>query len=86
MEKSTFHETKEVTTRLREPLKIKAVPYKTQKEVGHQIQFELNLSWDQVDQMKNKEGEIVKCIENMKSLIENEMESKYLGVVRDDET
>ena len=31
MEKSTFHETKEVVTRLREPFKIKAVPYATTK-------------------------------------------------------
>ena len=84
-EKSTFHETKEVVSRLREPLKVKAVPYKTQKETGHQIQFEMNLSWDQIDGMLNPDGAIVQAIENMKALIEGPMQSKYLGVVKTDE-
>jgi len=77
-EKSTFHETKEVTTRLREPLKIKAVPYRG-KEPGHMIEITMNLSWDQIDLMTDKESDIISMIENMKTLIEGPMQSSYLG-------
>ena len=44
-EKSVHHETKEIVTRLREPIKIKAIPYATTKVRGHQIQLEMNMSW-----------------------------------------
>ena len=84
-EKSTFHETKEVTTRLREPLKWKLVPYKTQKESGHQIQLEMNISWDQIDQISAPESEVVQLIKSLKELIEGPMESKYLGIVKENE-
>lgn len=82
-EKSVHHETKEVVSRLREPLKIKAVPYATVKERGHQIQVEMNISWDQIDQMTGKDSVIVDMIKNMKELIEGPMQSKYLGVIKD---
>lgn len=81
-EKSTFHETKEITSRLKEPIKFKIIPYKTQKETGHQIQVEMNLSWDQIDNMKNKEGPIIQGISNCISLIENDLKSTYLGVIK----
>ena len=84
-EKSTFHETKEVTTRLREPLKWKLVPYKTQKESGHQIQLEMNISWDQIDQISAPESEVVQLVKSLKELIEGPMESKYLGIVKENE-
>ena len=82
--KSEFHQTKEVVTRLREPLKIKAVPYATTKVRGHQIQLEMNISWDQIDQMTGKDSVIINMIKNMKDLIEGPMESKYLGLIKDE--
>tara|TARA_R110002126_G_scaffold135571_1_gene279824 strand:- start:53 stop:319 length:267 start_codon:yes stop_codon:yes gene_type:complete len=81
-EKSTFHETKEVVSRLREPIKIKAVPYATTKVRGHQIQLEMNISWDQIDQMVGKDSPIEIMIENMKTLITGVMESEYLGLIK----
>ncbi len=84
-EKDTFHQTKEITTRLREPLKIKAVPYATTKLRGHQIQLELNLDWTQIDEMTGKDSYVIQLIENMKYLIENTMQSKYLGVILPEE-
>ena len=83
-EKSAFHETKEIVTRLREPLKIKAIPYATTKIRGPQIQLEMNISWDQIDQMTGKDSVIIDMINNMKELIEGPMGSKYLGVIKDD--
>ena len=85
-EKSTFHETKEVVSRLREPLKIKAVPYATVKERGHQIQLEMNISWDQIDQMTGKDSIIVDMILNMRKLIEGPMDSKYLGIIKEEKS
>jgi len=79
-EKSTFHETKEVVSRLREPIKWKLVPYKTQKETGHQIQIEMNISWDQIDEMTGKESMVYHLIENLIATIEGPLKSKYLGV------
>ena len=81
-EKSTFHETKEVVSRLREPIKIKAVPYATTKVRGHQIQLEMNISWDQIDQMVGKDSPIEIMVENMKTLITGVMESEYLGLIK----
>ena len=77
-----FTEHKEVVSRLKEPIKFKIIPYKTQKESGHQIQVEMNLSWEQIDSMKNKDGAIIQGISNCISLIENEMKSTYLGTVK----
>lgn len=84
-EDSAFTQHKEVVTRLREPLKIKAIPYATTKLRGHQIQLELNLSWDQIDQLTGKDSYIIQLIENMKFLIEDTMKSKYLGVIMPEE-
>jgi len=84
-EKSTFHETKEVVSRLREPIKIKAVPYATTKVRGHQIQLEMNISWDQIDQMVGKDSPIEIMVENMKTLITGVMESEYLGLIKSDQ-
>ena len=83
-EKSEFHQTKEVVTRLREPLKIKAIPYATTKVRGHQIQLEMNISWDQIDQMTGKDSVIIDMIKNMKELIKGPMESEYLGLIKQD--
>jgi hypothetical protein len=77
--KSTFHETKEITTRLREPIKFKLVPYKTQKEAGHIIQVEFNLSWDQIDTINTENGPIQQGILNCISTIEGPLRSKYVG-------
>ena len=77
-EKSTFHETKEVVSRLREPLKIKAVPYATTKVRGHQIQVEMNLGWGEIDTMKS---EIEIMVKNMIEMIEGPLQSEYLGKI-----
>ncbi|UVF62309.1 hypothetical protein [Nitrososphaeria virus YSH_462411] len=84
-EDSTFTQHKEIVTRLKEPLKIKAVPYATTKLRGHQIQIEMNISWDQIDEFTGKNGIIINLIENMKYHIENTMKSKYLGVIMPEE-
>ena len=44
----------------------------------------MNISWDQIDQMTGKDSVIVSMIENMKHLIEGPMESKYLGLIKDE--
>ena len=77
-EKDVFHQTKEVVTRLREPLKIKAVPYATTKVRGHQIQLEMSLSWGEIDTMRKEADQM---IQNMKEIIEGPMESEYLGKI-----
>ena len=84
-ERSTFHETKEVVSRLREPIKIKAVPYATTKLRGHQIQVEMNISWDQIDEMRGKDSHITHLISNMIEVIEGPMKSKYLGTILPEE-
>jgi hypothetical protein len=84
-ERSTFHETKEIVSRLREPIKIKAVPYATVKVRGHQIQLEMNISWDQIDEMTGKDSPITHMIENMVQIIEGPMKSEYLGLIKDDQ-
>lgn len=78
MEKEVFHQTKEVVSRLREPLKIKAIPYATTKVRGHQIQVEMNLSWGEIDAMR---VEIEAMIKNMKDMITGPMQSEYLGKI-----
>jgi hypothetical protein len=83
-ERSTFHETKEIVSRLREPIKIKAVPYATVKVRGHQIQLEMNISWDQIDEMTGKDSPITHMIENMVQIIEGPMKSEYLGLIKDE--
>lgn len=56
------------------------MPYKTQKESGHQIQIEMNLSWDQIDELAEKDSAIVQLVANLIKIIEGPMKSKYLGV------
>ena len=80
-DKSVFHQTKEIVTRLREPLKIKAIPYATTKVRGHQIQVEMNLSWEQIDEMIGKDSHITHLINNMIGIIEGPMKSEYLGKI-----
>ena len=77
-EKDTFHQTKEVVSRLREPLKVKAVPYATTKVRGHQIQLEMNLGWGEIDSMR---AEADQMIANMIEIIEGPMKSEYLGKI-----
>ena len=78
-----WHQTKEVVSRLKEPIKIKFVPYITQKERGHQIQLEVNMGWDQVDSMCDPTKEIAQIIANGIKLIEGPMKSVYLGVYKE---
>ena len=82
--KSTFHETKEVVSRLREPIKIKAVPYATTKVRGHQIQLEMNMSWDQIDEMTGPDAPTTHMINNMIEIIEGPMKSEYLGMIKNE--
>ena len=78
MHKSTFHETKEVVSRLREPLKIKAVAITSTDpdKQGHMIELSMNLSWGEIDSM---EAEIENMVNNMIKQIEGPMGSKYMG-------
>ena len=73
-----FTEHKEIVSRLREPLKIKAIPYATTKVRGHQIQIEMNLGWGEIDSMKPELEEMVK---NMIEIIQGPMKSEYLGKI-----
>jgi hypothetical protein len=85
-DKSTFHETKEVTSRLIQPIKFKIKPYRYETKDklvdGHQIEIEVNLAWTDIDNMKNKDGPIIQGISNCISLIENDLKSTYLGTVK----
>lgn len=85
MEKSTFHETKEVVSRLREPykIKIKHYRYETKEKLvdGHVIELELNLNDEKIDNMKNPEKEVMQMISNAIWLIEGPMKSEYLGKI-----
>ncbi len=78
--KSTFHETKEIESRLKEPIKWRLIPYKTQKESGHQIQIEMNISWDQIDELAENDNLVHHLINNLIKTIEGPLKSKYLSV------
>jgi len=80
-EKSTFHETKEVVSRLREPLKIKAVAVKLAGVRGHMIELTMNMSWAEIDMLNNEAQNMIK---NMIGLIEGPMKSKYLGMIEEE--
>ena len=82
MSDPVFQEKKEVVSRLREPLKIKAIPYATTKVRGHQIQVEMNLSWGEIDSMRK---ELDEMIINMIDVIEGTMKSEYLGKIETEE-
>ena len=77
-DKSTFHETKEIVSRLREPLKIKAVAITSTdpEKQGHMIELSMNVSWGEIDQMRLEADTMVK---NMIEIIEGPMGSKYMG-------
>ncbi len=79
-EKSTFHETKEVVSRLREPLKIKTVAVKLAGVRGHMLELTMNMSWGEIDMLKTEAKEM---ISNMIELIEGPMKSKYLGMIEE---
>lgn len=81
IKENPFTEHKEVVSRLREPIKIKAIPYATTKVRGHQIQVEMNLSWEQIDEMTGKDSYVTNMINNMISIIEGPMRSEYLGKI-----
>lgn len=82
-EKSVFHETKEVVSRLREPYKFKLKSYRYETKdklvVGHMIDVEVNLSGDKIDTMNQPNSEINQGILNCIKLIEGPLQSKYLG-------
>jgi hypothetical protein len=80
-EKSTFHETKEVVSRLKEPLKIKAVAVSFAKERGHMLEITSNLSWADIDTV---EKDMTDLINAHIRLIEGPMQSKYLGMIKDE--
>jgi len=77
-----FTEHKEVTSELKQPLKISAKPYHG-KETGHMIEVTMNLAWTDIDGMKDKDAPIVHMISNMIDLINGPMGSKYLGMSKD---
>lgn len=77
-EKSTFHETKEVVSRLKEPIKIKAVAVSFAKERGHMLEITSNLSWSDIDSLYE---DMTALIEAYIKLIEGPMKSKYLGMI-----
>ena len=83
-EDNPFTEHKEIVSRLKEPIKIKAVPYATTKVRGHQIQVEMNISWDQIDELRGKESPIYQLIGNMIELIEGPLKSTYLGTITEE--
>lgn len=74
--KSTFHETKEIVSRLKEPLKVKAVAVKLAGVRGHMIEISANLGWDGIDEV---EKDMTEMILAWIRLIEGPMQSQYLG-------
>lgn len=82
-EKSTFHETKEIVSRLREPLKIKTVAITSTdpSKQGHMLECTANVSWGEIDEMdKDMRAMLkvwIKIIED--PIEEGGMGSKYMG-------
>ena len=71
-----FTERKETVVRMKEPFKFKAVPF----AAGHRIEFTVNLGWEEIDSLDEKEGPVVQGIRKMTKIIENEMGSHVIGV------
>jgi len=71
-----FTEKKEVLTRLKEPYKIKLVPFAK----GYQLEVTANLNSSQIDTMLNTDGEIIQLIENGKKLITEILKAPILIV------
>jgi hypothetical protein len=83
-EKSTFHETKEVVSRLREPLKIKAVAITSTDPAkqGHMLEVTANTGWGGIDELEKDIRDLIKMwvriIESPVS--EGGLGSKYMGI------
>jgi len=71
-----YTEKKEVLTRLKEPYKIKLVPFAK----GYQLEVTANLNSSQIDTMLNPDGEIIQLIENGKKLITEILKAPILIV------
>ena len=71
-----FTEKKEIVTRLREPYKIKLVPFAK----GYQLEVTANLNSSQIDTMLNPDNEVVQLIENGKKLITEVLKAQILVV------
>jgi len=84
-EKDVFTEKKEVVTRLYEPYKFSVKAHRTQKEQGHYIEFTFNTDAFGVDTIDDDSGVIVIAIDKLKTVIERDLNSTYLGVVRTDD-
>ncbi len=83
--KDVFTEKKEVVTRLHEPIKYSVKAYRTQKEQGHYVEFTFNTDEFGVDTIDDESGAIVIGINKLKTVIERDLNSTYLGVVRTDD-
>ena len=83
-DKSTFHETKEVVSRLREPLKIKTVAITSTDPAkqGHMLECTANVSWGEIDEMESNMKAMIKVwISIIESPIsQGGMGSKYMGI------
>ena len=71
-----FTERKETVVRIKEPFKFKAVPF----AAGHRIEFTVNLSWEEVDAMDDKDGPVVQGLRKMVKMVEEELGSHVIGV------
>ena len=78
-EKSTFHETRETVSRLREPLKIKTVAVKLAGVRGHMLEITANVSWGEIDSLSSEMTEMIKV---WIDLINGPMKSEYLGMIK----
>ena len=83
--KEDFTEHKEVVSRLREPLKIKAVAITSTDpdKQGHMLELSMNVGWGEIDQMKDEAAQMVS---NMINIIEGPMRSRYMGIKKTDST
>lgn len=80
-EKSTFHETKEIVSRLKEPLKIKTVAITSTipEKQGHMIEITVNTN---IFDAESLEQDLTDMINLTIRLIEGPMGSKYLGNIK----
>jgi len=78
-EKEVFHQTKEIVSRLREPLKIKTVAVKLAGVRGHMLEITANVSWGEIDSLSK---EMTEMINVWIDLINGPMKSEYLGMIK----
>ena len=71
-------EHKEITSRLREPLKIKTVAVKLAGVRGHMLEITANVSWGEIDSLTS---EMTEMINIWIDLINGPMKSEYLGMI-----